>query len=207
MPLTKQALPLSASPRAVADARRWVRTICVELKRDDLIECAELGVSELTTNAVLHGAEPIGVRVRGTASHPRIEVIDGSPEPPTPPPHGSDPEEFLTTFGRGLSIVAMSSVAWGASIEPDGKVVWFEPASEVREDGGADPVIDSSVPDSPATVSDAAREVRFLGVDLRALLVPHPAVLRAAARAAPAGRRPPGPVPAGRRPLRAVHQL
>lgn len=167
MPLTKQALPLSASPRAVADARRWVRDICVELKRDDLVECAELGVSELVTNAVLHGAEPIAVRVRGTASHPRIEVIDGSSEPPSPPAPSSDSEEFLTTFGRGLSIVAMSSVAWGASIEPDGKVVWFEPAPEVREDGGAEAVIDSTVEDEPRPVSDDAKEVRFLGVDLR----------------------------------------
>ncbi|WP_107766503.1 ATP-binding protein [Nocardioides terrigena] len=167
MPLTKQALPLSASPRAVADARRWVRDICVELGRDDLVECAELGVSELTTNAVLHGAEPIAVRVRGTRSHPRIEVIDGSSQPPSPPTPSADPEEFLTTFGRGLSIVAMSSVAWGASIEPDGKVVWFEPASEVREDGGAQAVIDSTVDDEPRAVSDAAKEVRFLGVDLR----------------------------------------
>jgi anti-sigma regulatory factor (Ser/Thr protein kinase) len=166
VPLTKQALPLSASPRAVADARRWVHDICVELGRDELIECAELGVSELTTNAVLHGAEPIAVRVRGTSSHPRIEVIDGSPEPPTPPSATSDPEEFLTTFGRGLSIVAMSSVAWGASIEPDGKVVWFEPAPEVREDGGADAVIDSTVDDGPAVLSDDAREVRLLGLDL-----------------------------------------
>ncbi|KRF35006.1 ATPase [Nocardioides sp. Soil805] len=167
MPLTKQALPLSASPRAVADARRWVRDICLELDREDLVECAELGVSELTTNAVLHGVEPIAVRVRGTASHPRIEVSDGSSQPPTPPSLTSDPEEFLTTFGRGLSIVAMSSVAWGASIEPDGKVVWFEPAAEVREDGGAEAVIDSTVEDEPPPVSEDAREIRLLGVDLR----------------------------------------
>jgi anti-sigma regulatory factor (Ser/Thr protein kinase) len=165
--MTKQALPLSASPRAVADARRWVRDICVELDRDDLVECAELGVSELVTNAVLHGSEPIAVRVRGTASHPRIEVIDGSSEPPSPPTPSTDAEDFLTTFGRGLSIVAMSSVAWGASIESDGKVVWFEPAADVREDGGAQAVIDSTVEDGPRAVSDAAREVRFLGVDLR----------------------------------------
>jgi anti-sigma regulatory factor (Ser/Thr protein kinase) len=167
VPLTKQALPLSASPRAVADARRWVRQICLDLGRGDLVECAELGVSELTTNAVLHGAEPIAVRVRGTASHPRIEVIDGSPQPPSPPIPSADPDEFLTTFGRGLSIVAMSSVAWGASIEADGKVVWFEPATEVREDGGAEAVIDSTVPDEARPVSDDAREIRFLGVDLR----------------------------------------
>ena len=37
-------------------------------------------------------------------------------------------EDALLTGGRGLALVAMSSTAWGASIEPTGKVVWFEPA-------------------------------------------------------------------------------
>ncbi|MBO0847379.1 MAG: hypothetical protein J2P22_18430 [Nocardioides sp.] len=36
----------------------------------------------------------------------------------------------LATFGRGLSIVANSSVAWGAEREEDGKLVWFEPAAK-----------------------------------------------------------------------------
>ena len=73
MPLDKHALPLEAEPSAVADARRWVVDACRELERDDLIECAELGVSELVTNAVLHGLPPLWVRVRGTREHPRIE--------------------------------------------------------------------------------------------------------------------------------------
>ena len=51
----------------------------------DLVECAEFGVSELVTNAVLHGTPPIKVRVRGTWEHPRVEVIDGSTEPPILP--------------------------------------------------------------------------------------------------------------------------
>ena len=57
---------------------------CHDIDRDDLVECAELGVSELVTNAVLHGSPPIKVRVRGTWEHPRVEVIDGSTEPPDP---------------------------------------------------------------------------------------------------------------------------
>ena len=46
---------------------------------------AELGVSELVTNALLHAATPIAVRVRGTREHPRVEVSDASPEPPLLP--------------------------------------------------------------------------------------------------------------------------
>lgn len=143
MPLNKEALPLEPTPASVTAARRWVSTVCQELGRDDLVDCAELGVSELVTNAILHGAAPIFVRVRGTREHPRIEVYDGSRRPPVLPedPFGAslelevdDVEAFLTTSGRGLAMVAMASTAWGASIEDSGKVVWFEPASEVRDD-------------------------------------------------------------------------
>jgi anti-sigma regulatory factor (Ser/Thr protein kinase) len=167
VPLTKQALPLSASPRAVADARRWVRDICVELGREDLVECAELGVSELTTNAVLHGTEPIAVRVRGTRSHPRIEVIDGSTSPPVPPaPLVGDDLDLLLTFGRGLSMVAQCAVAWGATIEADSKIVWFEPAAQMSDEGGAEWVIDSHDQPGPEPVSDNAVEVRLLGLEV-----------------------------------------
>ncbi len=171
MPLDKQALPLDAEPSAVADARRWVVEACRELERDDLIECAELGVSELVTNAVLHGEPPLWVRVRGTREHPRIEVADASlqqPAPPQPAFYEEDSEDgFLATFGRGLSIVAMSSVTWGASIEPAGKVVWFEPAVEMHEDAYREGVMDVRG-DEPAWTSPAdAIVVKLLGVDVK----------------------------------------
>lgn len=173
MPLTSQ-LPLTAAARSASDARRWVRTTMRELGRDDLLECAEVGVSELVANAVLHAQEPISVRVRGTATHPRIEVLDGSVSPPLPPEQGvdpfdvdvNDPEHLLSTFGRGLSLVARSANAWGATIESDGKIVWFEPAPDYREDGDVDWVIDQPVDPMPEPVSDSAVEVRFVGIDL-----------------------------------------
>ncbi|MCA1983412.1 ATP-binding protein [Nocardioides nematodiphilus] len=141
---------------------------CQDIGRTDLIECAELGVSELVTNAVLHGADPIQVRVRGTREHPRVEVRDASVEGPIlPGPLGLDPDDdLLLTFGRGLSIVARSSDAWGAEIESDGKVVWFAPASQISEDEGVEGVIHG--PDAPPEdeLEDPV-DVRILGVPLR----------------------------------------
>lgn len=152
----RQALILSTGPRSVQDARRWAIQTCEMIGRNDLSECAELGVSELVTNAVLHGEPPIRLQLRGTAEHPRIEVYDGSTVPPQPgsAAGGIDLDAFdldafdsgaadafdvsaLTAFGRGLDIVARASAAWGTVVEDDGKAVWFEPAAEFS-DRGAD---------------------------------------------------------------------
>ncbi|MGV3564850.1 MAG: ATP-binding protein [Nocardioides sp.] len=110
------------------DARRWVVDTCRDIDRPELVECAELAVSELVTNALLHGEAPIQVRVRGTREHPRVEVRDGSPERPVLPSAEDEGDDVLLTFGRGLAIVGRCSDAWGAEIEADGKTVWFAPA-------------------------------------------------------------------------------
>jgi anti-sigma regulatory factor (Ser/Thr protein kinase) len=135
LPLNRDSLALDSSPRSVQDARSWIGGLCRELGRDDLAETAELGVSELVTNALLHGTPPISVRLRGTRDHPRVEVFDGSHEPPAPNLKMTDDDELLSTIGRGLGIVAMCSDAWGAEIHPNGKVVWFEPAAAIGAEG------------------------------------------------------------------------
>lgn len=133
MPLNRPALTLGAGPRSVQDARRWVVDTCHDIERPELVECAELAVSELVTNALLHGEAPIQVRVRGTREHPRVEVRDGSPERPVLPSDEEDDDDVLLTFGRGLAIVGRCSDAWGAEIETDGKTVWFAPASSFSD--------------------------------------------------------------------------
>ena len=166
MPLSSE-LTLASSPRAAADARRWVGDVCQRLERSDLVECAELGVSELVANAILHAAAPYKVRVRGTASHPRIEVVDGSPRPPVPPPAAEgDDLDLLLTFGRGLSMVAQCAVAWGATIESDGKIVWFEPAPEMSDAGSVEWVIDHPDRIPPEPTSEGAVDVHLLGIDV-----------------------------------------
>ena len=161
MPLNRPALTLGAGPRGVQDARRWVIGTCEDIGRPELVECAELGVSELVTNALLHGCPPIQVRVRGTREHPRVEVRDGSRERPTLPTaiDDEDDDDLLLTFGRGLSIVARCSDAWGAEIEDDGKVVWFAPAARFAEDDGVPGVITGDEVQPPAAPSDPVRVV------------------------------------------------
>jgi anti-sigma regulatory factor (Ser/Thr protein kinase) len=134
LPLNREAMTLNAGPRSVQDARRWAVEVCLQVGRPDLTETAELGISELVTNAILHAEPPIRVRLRGTRDHPRIEVFDGSLRAPAPYPPMTDDDELLSTIGRGLGIVAMCSDAWGAVIQPEGKFVWFEPATEVSDE-------------------------------------------------------------------------
>lgn len=166
MPLTSE-LTLASSPRAAADARRWVGDVCQRLERTDLVECAELGVSELVANAILHATAPFKVRVRGTASHPRIEVVDGSTRPPVPPATvPEDDLDLLLTFGRGLSMVAQCAVAWGATIEADGKIVWFEPAPKMTDDGSVEWVIDHQDSPHPEPTSEVAIEIQLLRLDV-----------------------------------------
>lgn len=125
---------LSASPRSVQDARRWVVDTCHEIGRVDLVECAQLAVSELVTNALLHAEPPLVVRLGGTSTHPRIEVADGSVVPPAPNASMTEDDELLSTIGRGLGLVAMCSAVWGVRIHRNGKVIWFVPATEARPD-------------------------------------------------------------------------
>lgn len=122
---------LAAHPRSVGRARSWVVALLATIGRPDLADAAELGVSELVTNAILHGRPPIVVRLGGTHAHPRVEVHDTSMAPPRVHDMRDD-DRLLTTVGRGLGIVARCSATWGTEVCHDGKVVWFEPAAEAE---------------------------------------------------------------------------
>lgn len=171
MPLNRPALSLGTGPRGVQDARRAVAAICHDIRRDDLAECAELGTSELVTNALLHADPPISVRVRGTREHPRVEVRDGSPEPPMMPQTGPELEDdLLLTFGRGLSIVARCSTAWGVDLDDEGKVVWFTPAAEYGDEMVAGVVTGDLSPSIPPAPAADEMRIELLGVPLRAFV-------------------------------------
>ena len=124
-----RSLDLAPDPRSVRQARVWVVGELTTIGRTDLADAAELGVSELVTNAILHAAPPITVRLGGTRAHPRVEVRDNSVAPPSVRDMTTH-ARLMATVGRGLGIVAMYSMTWGAEVTSRGKVVWFEPAAE-----------------------------------------------------------------------------
>jgi anti-sigma regulatory factor (Ser/Thr protein kinase) len=170
VPLNLKALTLDGTPESVHEARAWVREVLQRLRREDIVEPAELGVSELVTNAILHATPPIHVRVRGTRDHPRVEVRDGSTRPPAVNVDMADEGHLLATFGRGLGLVALQSSAWGAELVPGGKVVWFEPAKEIDLDRD----LNGDVFDLAQTVEERVAAMERIGEPLQVRILDLP---------------------------------
>lgn len=97
--------------------------------REDLVDSAELLVSELVTNALVHAGTSIGLRAWVGAEGLRVEVHDGSLHLPSPRNNSS-----LAGTGRGLRLLQRMVDSWGALPHPAGKTVWFELSRGDRED-------------------------------------------------------------------------
>jgi anti-sigma regulatory factor (Ser/Thr protein kinase) len=86
-------------------------------------ENALVVVSELLSNAVRYGSEPISLRLAWDGRALRIEVSDADSrvERLTRPPPSSDIEH-----GRGLALTNQLAASWGAHEAQDGrgKTVW-----------------------------------------------------------------------------------
>lgn len=113
---------LDADPGQVSLARRLVSGYVREQGRDEE-DVAVLLVSELVTNAILHGRGPLELRARTTEEALRVEVHDADPR--TVPTLSIDVEP-TDDGGRGLQLVELLADRWGWAESPVGKVVWFE---------------------------------------------------------------------------------
>ncbi len=76
-------------------------------------------VTELVTNAVLHGQPPIQLRLRRTAAHIVVEVDDSATF--LPRKLRATPED---EHGRGLQLVSLLAHRWGTRPTATGKSVW-----------------------------------------------------------------------------------
>lgn len=111
----------SHSSAAAREARRWVRGGLAELGVDDPDQTAELLVSELISNVVLHTGSRPSAWLERLPGAVRIHVHDESGGEPTVLSPG--PREAT---GRGLAIVEQLALRWGVDRYEQGKSVWFE---------------------------------------------------------------------------------
>ncbi|EDY43090.1 ATP-binding protein [Streptomyces sp. SPB074] len=110
-------------PESVAEARTFTAEALTSwglLERGDDVR---LCVSELATNAVLHGAAPgrgFLVKIDADDEAVRLEVHDSRSRRP----HPRRPDD-TDTVGRGLILVTALADGWGVEDRtPLGKIVW-----------------------------------------------------------------------------------
>jgi anti-sigma regulatory factor (Ser/Thr protein kinase) len=112
----------SADSGGPAAARRLVAEALREWGHHGvLLDDAQLVLSELATNAVIHAGTPFSVMVRSQDSGLRLSVRDSSPTRPT-----VRELEPMSISGRGLRLVKAVADDWGAELTTDGKTVWAE---------------------------------------------------------------------------------
>jgi anti-sigma regulatory factor (Ser/Thr protein kinase) len=88
---------------------------------DEQLATAQLLVSELATNVVLHGGDQMAVDICRDPHRVRIEVTDPGEAMPVRREAGVDADS-----GRGLGLIDTASSRWGIEPRQPGKAVWFE---------------------------------------------------------------------------------
>ncbi len=115
-------LELPAELTSVRTARRALVGVCREARLSaDLVASAELMISEVVTNAVIHGRSAVIVEVVVRGARLRVEVTDDGEGLPR-----VQPVDDAVASGRGLRIVGMLASDWGVAANTCGKTVWFE---------------------------------------------------------------------------------
>ncbi|MCW2778500.1 MAG: histidine kinase [Frankiales bacterium] len=113
-------LPLDDDAAAVGTLRRAVGRLLAGWQVDaSLQDDVLLLVSELTTNALVHGRPPVEVRLRLAGSWLVLEVHDGASYLPSRRRPDEDDEH-----GRGPQLVSLLAERWGTRPTAKGKAVW-----------------------------------------------------------------------------------
>ncbi|MFD3546919.1 ATP-binding protein [Streptomyces sp. NPDC058655] len=113
-----------ADLKAVGEVRRALRELMRHRCRADTADVAELLITELVTNALVHTDRGAEVSASLGPGRLRVEVRDYAARRPRPYVPTADDG----THGRGLALVQSLADAWGvdALSRGGGKVVWFE---------------------------------------------------------------------------------
>ncbi|UXY29622.1 ATP-binding protein [Streptomyces sp. HUAS TT20] len=110
-------------PSAAREARTAVRRQLEEwglAERDEVVDVAELLVSELATNALRHASSPFRLTLLASHGVLRCEVADTDRRTPEVLDAG------IAESGRGMTLVDALARRWGCHQDGPGKTVWFE---------------------------------------------------------------------------------
>ena len=111
---------LEPVPQSAPRARAVVRDALAGSSAEAVLDLAELCVSELVTNAVLHAGTQLRLEVSIDVDRVRLSVSDQSGNAPVLTRHTR-----TASTGRGLAMVAAVADAWGVLDDPaGGKTVW-----------------------------------------------------------------------------------
>jgi anti-sigma regulatory factor (Ser/Thr protein kinase) len=108
-----------AESSCVPAVRRFVRDYLRRQAQSDLIDDAELLVSELVGNVVLHVGGDVSVRAHAVDGELLLEVSDSSPVPPVLRGFSAS-----ASTGRGLRLVHSLAAEHGVLPNEDGKTIW-----------------------------------------------------------------------------------
>ncbi|GGV72119.1 ATP-binding protein [Streptomyces longisporoflavus] len=110
-------------PESIGQARKFATEALAEWGLESRVEDIRLCVSELATNALVHGAvDGHGFRVKLDADEEvvRLEVHDSCRQRPK-----ARQAADADTSGRGLTLVSVLADGWGVQDSPpSGKFVW-----------------------------------------------------------------------------------
>jgi anti-sigma regulatory factor (Ser/Thr protein kinase) len=114
-----EVIQLPGVPEGPARARRFVRESLAGYP-EHVIETAQLLVSELVTNAVIHGEPPVRIELDIEPPGVSVSVRDRGEDAPVL----REPTQ-AGEHGRGLHIVRCLADEWGVEREMEGTCVWF----------------------------------------------------------------------------------
>lgn len=112
---------LPGQPESARAARGIVHEALAEHGAPEWAEVAELLVSELATNAIVHAGAPFEVLIRVAPQEVWVGVIDPDASPVRRSRAAPD-----APGGRGLMLVDLMASRWGTEpLAPHHKMVWF----------------------------------------------------------------------------------
>lgn len=130
-PISTWLREFPGAEKSVSEAREWARGLLGERVAAPVLDDVTLLLSEVVTNAVAHSDSGramggrVTVRMACDGEEVRVEVRDRGSATSAPAMRVPDTDD---DGGRGLWLVDLLAIAWGARRDPAGATVWFRVA-------------------------------------------------------------------------------